>query len=121
VCTHYQGGRGKNILTIIFLVLILPVGLILMWTLATWSKKAKIIITVVLLAAIIPLIAIVGILSSIVLVSMGGARETARDAIRKADMRQIISAQEIYFDLNDQYYQSVNYPFSIPGMMPTTP
>jgi type II secretory pathway pseudopilin PulG len=119
-----QGGTWKNVLTIVFLILLLPVGLILMWTIANWSKKAKIIITVVLLAALIPILIIGGIFVSTVLVSMGGAREAARDAARKADMRQIVTAQEMYWSMNDQYYQSVNYPVSIPNFMmemPTDP
>ena len=120
-----KGKTWKNVLTIIFLILLLPVGLILMWTIANWSKKAKIIITVVLLVALIPIIIIGGILVSTVLVSMGGAREAARDAARKADMRQIVTAQEIYFGDNNQYYTSVNYPLNIPGVsgfqMPTDP
>ncbi|RLC34647.1 MAG: hypothetical protein DRZ76_02335 [Candidatus Nealsonbacteria bacterium] len=116
-----KGGSWKNVLTIVFLILFLPVGLILMWTIANWSKKAKIIVTVVLLAAIIPLIAIVGILSSIILVSIKGVKEVAGDAARKADMRQIVIAQEMYYEMNDQYYQSVNYPVSIPGFMTKMP
>lgn len=116
-----KGWTGKETLTVIFLILLPIVGLILLWTIANWSKKAKAIITVVLL---LPIIAAIGILSSTVLVSMGGARETARDAIRKVDMRQIVTAEEIYFGINDQYYQSVSYPTNIPGVMfqiPTDP
>jgi len=113
---------GKETVSVIFLVLLPIVGVILMWAIANWSKKAKIIITVALL---LPIIAIGGILSSTVLVSMGGAREAARDAARKADMRQMVTAQEMYYGQNDQYYQSVNYPISIPGgimaKMPTDP
>lgn len=103
---------GKETVSVVFLVLLPIVGLILMWTIANWSKKVKIIITVALL---LPIIAIGGILSSIVLVSMGGAREAARDAVRKADMRQIVTAQELYYMDSNQYYQSVNYPINIPG------
>ncbi|MDO8669064.1 MAG: hypothetical protein Q7K65_02095, partial [Candidatus Buchananbacteria bacterium] len=44
------------------------------------------------------------VLASIVLVSMGGARRSARDAVRKADMRQLISAQELVYGAADRYY-----------------
>ena len=66
-------------------------------------------------------IAIIGILSSIVLVSMGGARKSARDAVRKADMRQLISAQEMYYGANDAYLTSASYPTAISTYMPKTP
>lgn len=66
-------------------------------------------------------IAIIGILSSIVLVSMGGARKSARDTTRKADMRQIITAQEMYYGANDVYFTSASYPTAIGTYMPQTP
>lgn len=109
---------GKETLTVVFLVLLPIIGLILTWTIANWSKKAKVIITVVLL---LPMIAIGGILSSIVLVSMGGAREAARDVGRKADMRMMVTAQEMYYGENDAYYTSASYPSRIGFYMIETP
>ncbi|MBA7596523.1 hypothetical protein ES703_03497 [subsurface metagenome] len=74
------------------------------------------------LIELLVVIAIIGILSSIVLVSMGGARKSARDATRKADMRQIITAQEMYYGEHDAYFtSSVSWPPSISTYMPRTP
>lgn len=43
-------------------------------------------------------IAIIGILASALLVSLGNARQSARDARRIADLRQVQSALELYFN-----------------------
>jgi prepilin-type N-terminal cleavage/methylation domain-containing protein len=50
------------------------------------------------LIELLVVIAIIAMLTSIVLVSMGGARKKARDAKRVADMRQIVSAMEMCLD-----------------------
>jgi prepilin-type N-terminal cleavage/methylation domain-containing protein len=50
------------------------------------------------LIELLVVIAIIGMLSSIVLVSMGGARAKARNAKRQADLRQISTAMELAYD-----------------------
>jgi len=48
-------------------------------------------------------IAIIGILSSIAVVSVGNVRRFARDSKRLADIRQIQTALEMYFNENNAY------------------
>jgi prepilin-type N-terminal cleavage/methylation domain-containing protein len=59
------------------------------------------------LIELLVVIAIIGILASVVLVSMGGARSKARDAQRQSDIRQVTSAQEMYYGDHDAYVTSV--------------
>lgn len=70
-------------------------------------------------------IGIIGVLASIVLVSMGSARAKARDAVRQADMRQWVSAMELYYNDNDHYYTSASMPtdgaITYLPRVPTTP
>ncbi len=48
-------------------------------------------------------IAIIGILASALLVSLGGARRAARDSRRISDLRQVQSALELYFNACGHY------------------
>jgi len=58
------------------------------------------------LIELLVVIAIIGILASIVLVSLGGARAKARDARRMSDIRQISLAMEMYYDDGQAYLTS---------------
>lgn len=55
------------------------------------------------LIELLVVIAVIGLLASIVLVSMGGVRAKARDAKRKSDLGQIQLALTMYYDTYDTY------------------
>ncbi len=64
------------------------------------------------LIELLVVIAIIGMLSGMVLVSMSGMREKARDARRKSDIAQIRKALELYYVANEKYplSGSATYP-----------
>jgi len=55
------------------------------------------------LIELLVVIAVIAILATIGLVSLNGARESARDATRKADISHLRTALALYFDEYDQY------------------
>jgi general secretion pathway protein G len=55
------------------------------------------------LIELLVVIAIIGLLSSIVLASLNSARKKSRDARREADLKQLQTALELYFNDNSKY------------------
>ncbi len=68
------------------------------------------------LVELLVVIAIIGTLSGIVLVSLGGARAKARDAVRQSDMRQVVTGQELYYADNGKYFTDDGSGDGIPAI-----
>ena len=51
----------------------------------------------------------------------GDSRSKARDARRQSDMRQLVSAQEMYYGYSDKYLTSAAYPAAIGTFLNPTP
>jgi prepilin-type N-terminal cleavage/methylation domain-containing protein len=66
------------------------------------------------LIELLVVIAIIGLLASVVLLGLNGARAKSRDAKRIADMRQMATVMELYY--NDVY----SYPTFTGGILPVT-
>lgn len=55
------------------------------------------------LIELLVVIAVIGLLASVILISLNSARIKARDARRMADIRQLTTALELYYDANGRY------------------
>lgn len=66
------------------------------------------------LIELLVVIAIIGLLASVVLVSLGSARAKSRDAKRISDIRQFANALEMYYNDNP----SIGYPATLSTLVP---
>lgn len=72
------------------------------------------------LIELLVVISIIGLLSSVVLASLSSARTKARDTRRTADIRQVQTALELYYDSNGSYPTSGDLPLES-GAAPIVP
>ncbi len=76
------------------------------------------------LIELLVVIAIIGLLASVVLLALNSARQKSRDAKRLADVRQIASALELYYDAANPSGYPTNTGLLVPnylGQWPTYP
>jgi len=93
---------------------LLIVGLILTWTLGTWSSRNKIIVSLIF----------VGLMVFYVFgqFQVGEERgKVRRDAVRRQELIQIQMAQLRYHFETNTYYASADYPLSIGEYLKETP
>ncbi len=67
------------------------------------------------LIELLVVIAIIGLLSSVILASLGTARAKARDAQRVAGVRQLMNSLEFYFDVNGKFPRSASCGATVPN------
>ena len=63
------------------------------------------------LIEIIVVVAIIGILATVVIISLSGAQAKARDSQRVSDIKQIQSAVEMYHEVNNKYPGKKDVPY----------
>ena len=70
------------------------------------------------LVELLVVIAIIGILATLLLLQLGVARQRARDAKRIADMNQVRTATELFFDDNGSYPDRTTFASLVSDLVP---
>jgi|SRR5579872_891826 len=73
------------------------------------------------LIELLVVIAIIGLLASVVLLALNSARQKSRDAKRVADIRQLITALEVYYNDNTSYPTQATAAIAATGLAPLVP
>ena len=73
------------------------------------------------LIELLVVISIIGLLASIVLLALNSARAKSRDAKRLADVRQLSTALELYYNDNNSYPTGSSAVALVPSYMSTLP
>ncbi|HEY4513280.1 MAG TPA: type II secretion system protein [Candidatus Paceibacterota bacterium] len=71
------------------------------------------------LIELLVVVAIIGILASVVMASLNTARAKARDAKRLVELRQIVTATEIFYNDNNTYPSATtSFVYAVVGLTP---
>lgn len=73
-------------------------------------KNQKFLLKAFTLIELLVVISIIGILSALLMVNVVGIRERARDARRKADLKEVKTALKMYYNDNDNYPTTALFP-----------
>lgn len=86
----------------VFAIFLGIVGGIISWA-VNKDRNPKKALRFLIIGIVLPIIPIIGVLSSIVLVSLGGAREKAKEAKMMANISQVRTAAEIIYGDTENY------------------
>ena len=86
------------------------------------TAKSGLTTPVIIIVIVFIFFIIISLLSSVVLLALNSAREKSRDAKRVADVRQMITALELYYNDNNGYpYSLYNLVPNYIGVLPLAP
>ena len=86
------------------------------------TAKSGVSTPIIIVICVFIMIAVIGLFSSVVLLALNSARAKARDAKRIADVRELASSLELYYNDYSHYPESLDkLPPKYIGILPTAP